>query len=230
MMEEARVLEQRWGTTGHNQVAPHTMKLPPLLEFRADNPSDHGGKAYERWLLSGGPAPLPVSFNVCSVCSGSVTVIVPFFYNTLLSCYILETRCTMATHGCLSEFDSAREDWKSYVERLQLYFTANAVTDKDKQRAIFLSGSSSLSVSSLLSGGPAPLPGSFNVCSLCSGSVSVIVPFSYNTLLSYYTGGAERIYEVLPEESKSSYAVATKALGDRLKPAGQKALVSAQLL
>ena len=43
-------------------------------------------------------------------------------------------------------------------------------------------------------------------------------------------GKAERVYEVLPGESKSSYAKATKALGDRLKPAGRKALSSAQLL
>ena len=44
------------------------------------------------------------------------------------------------------------------------------------------------------------------------------------------TGKAERIYEVLPEESKKDYATATKALGERLKPAGRKALSSAQLL
>ena len=36
-------------------------------------------------------------------------------------------------------------------------------------------------------------------------------------------GKAERVYEVLPGESKSSYAKATKALGDRLEQAGRKA-------
>ena len=46
----------------------------------------------------------------------------------------------------------------------------------------------------------------------------------------HLVGKAERVYEVLPGESKSSYAKATKALGDRLKPAGRKALSSAQLL
>ena len=35
---------------------------------------------------------------------------------------------------------------------------------------------------------------------------------------------------MLPEESKKDYATATKALGERLKPAGRKALSSAQLL
>ena len=44
------------------------------------------------------------------------------------------------------------------------------------------------------------------------------------------TGKAERIYEVLPEESKKDYATATKVLGERLKPAGRKALSSTQLL
>ena len=46
----------------------------------------------------------------------------------------------------------------------------------------------------------------------------------------HLVGRAEQIYEVLPGESKSSYAKATKALEDRLKPAGRKALSSAQLL
>ena len=46
----------------------------------------------------------------------------------------------MATHGRLSEFDSAREDWESYVKRLEMYFTANDAKEAEKQRAIFLSG------------------------------------------------------------------------------------------
>ena len=45
----------------------------------------------------------------------------------------------MATHGRLSDFDGANEDWESYVERLEMYFTANDVEDPVKQRAIFLS-------------------------------------------------------------------------------------------
>ena len=46
----------------------------------------------------------------------------------------------------------------------------------------------------------------------------------------HLVGRAEQIYEVLPGESKSSYAKATKALENRLKLAGRKALSSAQLL
>ena len=45
----------------------------------------------------------------------------------------------MATHGRLGDFDSTQEDWESYVERLELYFTANDVSDAGKVRAIFLS-------------------------------------------------------------------------------------------
>ena len=45
----------------------------------------------------------------------------------------------MATHGRLGDFDSTQEDWESYVERLELYFTANDVSDAGKRRAIFLS-------------------------------------------------------------------------------------------
>ena len=45
----------------------------------------------------------------------------------------------MAKHGHLGEFDIARGDWKSYVERAKQYFTANDVTGEAKQRAILLS-------------------------------------------------------------------------------------------
>ena len=47
----------------------------------------------------------------------------------------------MATHGSLSEFDSAREDWTSYSERLEQYLLANGVTADDKKRAILISTS-----------------------------------------------------------------------------------------
>ena len=45
----------------------------------------------------------------------------------------------MATHGSIGEFDPDREDWTSYTERLEQYFTANDVKDAGKQRAILLS-------------------------------------------------------------------------------------------
>ena len=43
------------------------------------------------------------------------------------------------THGRVGEFDPNLEDWTSYTERLQQYFTANDV-EEDKQRAVLLSG------------------------------------------------------------------------------------------
>ena len=45
----------------------------------------------------------------------------------------------MATHSRLQEFNPAVEDWISYVERLEFYFTANEVKEGDKQRAILFS-------------------------------------------------------------------------------------------
>ena len=45
----------------------------------------------------------------------------------------------MARHGSIGEFDTDKEDWTSYTERLQQYFTANEVTDAAKQRAVLLS-------------------------------------------------------------------------------------------
>ena len=41
----------------------------------------------------------------------------------------------MATgnYGKLSEYDSSKEDWQSYIERLELYFTANDIYDDEKE-------------------------------------------------------------------------------------------------
>ena len=44
----------------------------------------------------------------------------------------------MAVYGVLHPFDINEEDWKSYIQRAKLYFTANGITDADKQRAIIL--------------------------------------------------------------------------------------------
>ena len=45
----------------------------------------------------------------------------------------------VAVHGSIGPFDSSSEDWTSYTERLQQYFIANDVADKDKKRALLLS-------------------------------------------------------------------------------------------
>ena len=46
----------------------------------------------------------------------------------------------MATgnYGKLSEYDSGKEDWQSYIERLELYFTASGIDDEEKRKAILL--------------------------------------------------------------------------------------------
>ena len=46
----------------------------------------------------------------------------------------------MATgdYGKLSEYDSSKKDWQSYIERLELYFTANDIDDEEKRKAILL--------------------------------------------------------------------------------------------
>ena len=54
------------------------------------------------------------------------------------SYYILATR--MATfHGTVGEYDSEREQWPAYDERLEFYFAANDVNSPEKQRAVLLS-------------------------------------------------------------------------------------------
>ena len=46
----------------------------------------------------------------------------------------------MATRqGTFSEFDNGQEDWTSYTERLQQYFSANEIEAGDKQRVVLLS-------------------------------------------------------------------------------------------
>ena len=42
-------------------------------------------------------------------------------------------------HGTISEFNHGVKDWKTYVERVNLYLSANDITDSGKKRAIFLS-------------------------------------------------------------------------------------------
>ena len=49
------------------------------------------------------------------------------------------TTKVMATHGSVSAFDRSKEDWTSYIERLNFYFAANDVAAEAKQRAILLS-------------------------------------------------------------------------------------------
>ena len=44
-----------------------------------------------------------------------------------------------ATQGHLGEFDSTQEEWETYTEHLEQYFTANNVQDAGKQRGILLS-------------------------------------------------------------------------------------------
>ena len=50
-----------------------------------------------------------------------------------------ESGMATATHGHLREFDSTHEEWETYIEHLEQYFTANDVQDAGKQRAILLS-------------------------------------------------------------------------------------------
>ena len=46
----------------------------------------------------------------------------------------------MATHGSLVQFNPDKEEWTSYVERLNYYLIANEVTDDTKKCAILMSG------------------------------------------------------------------------------------------
>ena len=44
----------------------------------------------------------------------------------------------MATYGRIQEFNSAKENWVEYEERLHFFFAASNVTNADKKRGIFL--------------------------------------------------------------------------------------------
>jgi len=45
----------------------------------------------------------------------------------------------MASHGSVSQFDSKKEDWTSYIERMRHYFIANDVGDAGKKKSILIS-------------------------------------------------------------------------------------------
>ena len=47
----------------------------------------------------------------------------------------------MATHGKIGEFDPIQESWDMYIERLELYFVANGVTEAERKRAVLLTAS-----------------------------------------------------------------------------------------
>lgn len=44
----------------------------------------------------------------------------------------------MSSFGHISSYDASVESWRQYTERLEQFFIANAITDGDRQRAIFL--------------------------------------------------------------------------------------------
>lgn len=44
-----------------------------------------------------------------------------------------------ARHGHIAEFNNSKEDWLIYVERVNLYLTANGKTNEGKERAVLLS-------------------------------------------------------------------------------------------
>ena len=46
----------------------------------------------------------------------------------------------MVTHGSIVQFDQDKEEWTSYVERLNYYLIANEITDDAKKCAILMSG------------------------------------------------------------------------------------------
>ena len=43
-----------------------------------------------------------------------------------------------AVYGRIGEFDSTKEEWPQYVERLNHLFEANGINEAEKKRAIFL--------------------------------------------------------------------------------------------
>ena len=44
----------------------------------------------------------------------------------------------MVTHGKIGEFDTTLESWDTYIERLELYFVANGITEAERKRAVLL--------------------------------------------------------------------------------------------
>ena len=44
----------------------------------------------------------------------------------------------MAVYGKIEEFNTEREAWDDYIDKLDNYFGANDINDEKKQAAIFL--------------------------------------------------------------------------------------------
>ena len=92
---------------------------------------------------------LPINTPVCVVEFSSHIILclivklqtrAPLPRNTEISHWRRGETLIMATHGTVGEFNSTREDWVSYIERLEQYFVANGISEEgNKQRAILLS-------------------------------------------------------------------------------------------
>jgi len=59
--------------------------------------------------------------------------------SAIVTVITLVTRIMAAIHRTVGKFNPTLEDWSSYTERLQHYFTVNDVAE-EKQKPILLSG------------------------------------------------------------------------------------------
>ena len=48
------------------------------------------------------------------------------------------TGMASVTLGRIEEFDSSREEWPQYVERLEHFFAANSIAEDEKKHSVFL--------------------------------------------------------------------------------------------
>ena len=115
----------------------------------------------------------------------------------------------MATHGTASPFDPKREDWLTYKQRLDFYFSANEVTEARKKRSIFLAscGAPTFKLARSLVEDKLDSTSYDDICSLLENyfepKKSVIVQrFKFNTRVKN------------PGESIAAYTAALRALAE----------------
>ena len=114
----------------------------------------------------------------------------------------------MATLGKLTEYDPEQEEWGSYVERLEFFFTANDITDAEKKKAILLSSSGSKTYK-LFWGLTAPAkPGDMTFAELVKLIKNHLSPKPYPIAERFHFNTCDR----QPEESVANYVMELRHL------------------
>ena len=116
----------------------------------------------------------------------------------------------MAAHGSLGEFVLSTGDWKSYVERAKLYFTANDIIDASKRRAVLLSSCGDATYRRIKDVLSPRAPAETTFKAICDAMAKHLQPESSEIVQRFRFNTRVR----LPQESIATYVTQLKRLAE----------------